>query len=219
MILAILQARVSSSRLPGKVLKPILGEPMLQRQLERLANSKLIDKLVVATSEQTSDDALEELCHRLGKEFFRGDLDNVLDRFYKCAQKYHPDVIVRLTGDCPLIDPLIKEAELPSELEHVTPYIYNNEQLFRIGIFKNDVDLSHLRWTVDEKDDFDFVTLVYEELYPTKPNFTTADVLELCERMPSIKYINNCIKRNTGSKGVLNKNKGPLQGRKPSHVR
>ena len=104
MILAILQARLSSSRLPGKVLKPILGKPMLLHQIERLRSSKMIDKLIVATSVNSSDDVIEQMCLNNNIEVFRGDLDNVLDRYYQCAMKYNPDYIVRLTGDCPLAD-------------------------------------------------------------------------------------------------------------------
>ena len=104
MILAILQARFSSSRLPGKVLKPILGKAMLLHQIERIQRSQMIDKLVVATSTNPSDDNIEKMCLNNNIEVFRGDLDNVLDRFYQCAKPYSPKYIVRLTGDCPLTD-------------------------------------------------------------------------------------------------------------------
>lgn len=107
MILAILQARTTSSRLPNKVLKSILGKPMLAHQIERVKRSRLIDNLVVATSTDSSDNALLDLCRCLGVECFRGNLDDVLDRFYQAALPYKPDHIVRLTGDCPLIDPNI----------------------------------------------------------------------------------------------------------------
>jgi len=104
MILAILQARFSSSRLPGKALKPILGKAMLLHQIERIQHSQMIDKLVVATSTNPSDDNIEKMCLNNNIEVFRGDLDNVLDRFYQCARLYSPKYIVRLTGDCPLTD-------------------------------------------------------------------------------------------------------------------
>ena len=82
MILGILQARTSSSRLPNKVLKELLGEPMLARQIERLQQSKLLDKLLVATSDQSEDRAIAELCERLNIPCFCGPLDDVLLRFY-----------------------------------------------------------------------------------------------------------------------------------------
>ena len=105
MILGILQARVSSSRLPGKVLKPLLGEPMLARQIERLKRSKRLDQLLVATSDHVEDEAIATLCAQLDIPCFRGPLEDVLQRFYLAALPFHPTQIVRLTGDCPLADP------------------------------------------------------------------------------------------------------------------
>ncbi len=246
MILAILQARTSSSRLPGKVLKPILGKAMLAHQIERVLRSRLMDKLVVATSLDQSDDPVEQLCREQGTDCFRGSLDNVLDRYYQCAVNYNPETIVRLTGDCPLADPVVidgtiqyfldnsldyvtnggakptfpdgldvevftfealksawKYATLPSEKEHVTPYISRQPELFKIGIYKNKTDLSGLRWTVDEPSDFEFVTRVYEELYPGNAEFTTQDILNLLERRPELSLINSGIERNEGLKKSL----------------
>lgn len=105
MILAILQARVTSSRLPGKVLKPVLGEPMLLRQIERIQRSRLIDRLVIATSTDHTNDAIEKMCTENQLSFFRGSLNDVLDRFYQAAMLFKPLHVVRLTGDCPLTDP------------------------------------------------------------------------------------------------------------------
>ncbi|MGH6933711.1 MAG: cytidylyltransferase domain-containing protein [Dongiaceae bacterium] len=110
MILAILQARMTSSRLPGKVMKPILGRPMLARQIERLSRSRRIDELLVATSEEPSDDPIAELCQALGIAVFRGSLSDVLDRYYRAASTRGPSHVVRLTGDCPLTDPGIVDA-------------------------------------------------------------------------------------------------------------
>ena len=104
MILAILQARASSRRLPGKVLKPILGQPMLARQIERLLRCRRIDKLVLATSMEASDEPVAEVAQMTGIDCFRGSLDDVLDRFYQAALPHRPRHIVRLTGDCPLAD-------------------------------------------------------------------------------------------------------------------
>ena len=104
MILAILQARMSSTRLPGKVLKPLAGAPALQRQVERVARAERIDRLIVATSDRPEDDDIADICEGLGVSCYRGDLDNVLDRFYRAAQTLAPQHVVRLTGDCPLAD-------------------------------------------------------------------------------------------------------------------
>lgn len=106
-VLAILQARTSSSRLPGKVLMPILGEPMLFRHIERLKRCREIDQLVVATSTDSSDDALAVACESRGIACFRGSLNDVLQRFVQAAKPYAPETVVRLTGDCPLADPAI----------------------------------------------------------------------------------------------------------------
>ena len=109
MTLAILQARVSSSRLPMKVLVPILSRPMLALQIERLRRSKHIDKLVVATSTDPNDDEIEVLAHRERVEIFRGSLEDVLDRFYQGAKRFLPEHVIRLTGDSPLTYPTLIE--------------------------------------------------------------------------------------------------------------
>lgn len=240
MILAILQARFSSTRLPGKVLKSILGKPMLAIQIERIKRSQLIDKLVIATSNQSTDDAIASLANKIKVNCFRGSLNDVLDRFYQIAFKLNPSHIVRLTGDCPLIDPKLidqiikyhlehdfdyttnaieatypdgldveiftfkalkeawEEAKLPSQREHVTPFINRQPKRYNIHHYKNDQDLSALRWTVDEPLDFELVTRIYEGLYPQNPQFTTQDVLNFLELNPELKTLNTCHKRNEG---------------------
>ena len=240
MTLAILQARVSSSRLPGKVLKPILRRPMLELQLERVMRAVRIDRLVVATNAEVSDDPIADLCRKIGVAVFRGNLNDVLDRFYLAAKPYCPDVIVRLTGDCPLADPAVidyaieyflahdldyvsncvertypigldvevfrficlekswREARLPSEREHVTPFIKNHPEWFSIGHIKSPVDLSHHRWTVDEPQDFAFVRAVYEALYPRNPRFTTDDILDFLSDHPEITMLNYHIVHGAG---------------------
>jgi spore coat polysaccharide biosynthesis protein SpsF len=105
MILAILQARSTSSRLPGKVLLPLAGAPMILRQIERVARARRIDRLVVATSDQASDDALAHVVTEAGVRLHRGPLDDVLARFVGALDAFGPaDHVVRLTADCPLAD-------------------------------------------------------------------------------------------------------------------
>jgi len=107
LIVTILQARMSSKRLPGKVLKPILGRSMMSLQIERLQRCELSDVLVVATSDLREDDEIAHLCVSMQVPCFRGSLDDVLDRYYRCAELHEADHLIRLTGDCPLIDPLL----------------------------------------------------------------------------------------------------------------
>lgn len=136
MIIAILQARMSSSRLYGKVLKPILGRPLLSLLLERALKSKLINKIVVATSDHPSDNKIEEFCRNTDVPCFRGSLEDVLDRYYKTALYFDkPDHIVRLTGDNPLIDPEITDKTIEYYLENKFDYVSNSaENNFPIGL-------------------------------------------------------------------------------------
>jgi spore coat polysaccharide biosynthesis protein SpsF len=106
-VVAVLQARMTSTRLPGKVLAPILGRPMLARQIERVRRSLLIDDLVVATSETASDDPVFDLCAELAVACVRGSLTDVLGRFHGAVKPYGSPLVVRLTADCPLADPTV----------------------------------------------------------------------------------------------------------------
>ena len=103
--IAIIQARMSSSRLPGKVLLDIAGEPMLARVVERARRAKQVDQVVVATTTDSSDDPVAEFCTEHGYDFTRGSLHDVLDRYYQSARQFNADAIVRLTADCPVLDP------------------------------------------------------------------------------------------------------------------
>lgn len=125
MNLAILQARLSSSRLPGKVLRPIVGQPMMALQIERLLRAKSINKLVVATSDNTEDDAIASLCQQLGVSCYQGNLDNVLDRFYQVVKQYNPDHIIRLTADCPLACPYVIDEVVNQHIKLGNSYTSN----------------------------------------------------------------------------------------------
>ena len=124
-VLAILQARMSSVRLPGKVLMKVNGLPMLQRQIERIKNSKKISKLIVATSRSKDDLPIIELCKELGVESFAGSLDNVLERFLAVESKFPHEVIVRLTGDCPLFMADLCDEMIEKFLESTFDYYSN----------------------------------------------------------------------------------------------
>ena len=237
-VLGILQARASSSRLPGKVLKPILGRPMLLHQLDRVRRARSLEALVVATSTDPSDDPIDALCATADITCFRGSLNDVLDRFYQTAIAYRPRTIVRLTGDCPLTDPALidrvieffgtdafdiagtantfpdgldvevvrfdilerawKEATRPSDREHVTLMVHRQPERFRVGRYPSGTDLSHMRWTVDEPQDFELVRRIYEALYPRNPAFATREILDLLAAQPELLDLNRGIQRNEG---------------------
>lgn len=249
-VLCVIQARTGSTRLPGKILKPIIGKPMLLRQLERVRLSRKITRLVVATTTDPADDVVVKLCLQNGIPCFRGSVSDVLDRYYQSAYKFQAEHIVRITGDCPLIDPQVidqviefyfkhhydyascnritntfpdgldveifsfkaltrahREAELPSEREHVTPYFYKNPKKFRLGDYQSSRNLAGNRWTVDETEDFEFINQIYKALYPSKHNFTTQDVIKLLRKKPALKEINNHFRRNEGYEKSLEMDK------------
>ena len=106
-VVGVIQARMSSSRLPGKVMLQVCGKPMLQHQIERIRRCTRIDTLVVATSDHSEDQPIEDLCRTLDVAVFRGSLDDVLDRMVRAARPHAPGWMVRLTGDCPLADPQV----------------------------------------------------------------------------------------------------------------
>lgn len=104
-VAAIIQARMGSTRLPGKILKEILGKTLLEYQLERVERAQAIDDIIIATTTNKNDDPIVMLCEKLKVKYFRGSEQDVLLRYYEAATKFHTDVIVRLTSDCPIIDP------------------------------------------------------------------------------------------------------------------
>lgn len=104
-VVAIIQARMASSRLPGKVMMSIIDKPVLWHVVERVKRAKLIDQVVVATSTNPADKTVVDFCEKNNIEIFVGSENDVLDRYYQCAKKYKADVIVRITADCPLVDP------------------------------------------------------------------------------------------------------------------
>ncbi len=239
-ILAVLMARTSSRRLPGKVLKRILGRPMLALQIERIQKAVCYDELIVATSGSSSDGPIQALCEELEIPCFRGSLEDVADRYYRAASQYDPKHVLKLSGDCPLTDPglidalaafhrdggydfssnaldptwpdgldaeiftmaclerIWREAKLPSEREHLVPYLKRHPESFRIGSMTQEEDLSRLRWTVDEPEDFELVSAIYKALYTSNPNFSTQDILNYLAANPNLNSINGHFLRNAG---------------------
>ena len=113
---AIIQARMASSRLPGKVLFDIAGQPMIVRVVERVKRAESVDRVVIATTTDTMDDPIKTLCDDYGFSCYRGSQFNVLDRYYQAAKLYRAEIIVRITADCPMIE--------PTELDHVVQVLF-----------------------------------------------------------------------------------------------
>jgi len=239
-VAAIIQARVGSTRLPRKVLKKIVGKPMLWHVIERVKKARLIDEVVLATTTKKEDKVLLELAKRSGTKSYAGSEEDVLDRYFQAATRFGADSVVRVTSDCPLIDPevvdkvvryffdggfdyvsntvklsypdgldvevlsfrVLKEAwdkaRLSSEREHVTSYLKNHPEIFKIGSVENEEDLSHMRWTVDEERDLKFVREVYKRLYREGEVFYMRDVLDLLRKHPKLMEINKGIARDEG---------------------
>ena len=128
-VAAITQARIGSSRLPGKVLLPILGRSLLEYHVERVARAKLVDKVVVATTTRPADDAIEAACAKLDVSVFRGSEDDVLARYAGAAAAHNADVVVRVTSDCPLIDPEIIDRTVAEFLRRAPDIDYVSNRL------------------------------------------------------------------------------------------
>lgn len=123
MVGVIIQSRMGSTRLPGKSLREIDKKPLLYYSVKRASLSKYIDKLVVATTNKTKDDSIEEWCLANGIECFRGSEEDVLDRYYKAALKYEFEIIVRVTADDPFIDPKIIDLLITAILSYNKDYV------------------------------------------------------------------------------------------------
>jgi spore coat polysaccharide biosynthesis protein SpsF (cytidylyltransferase family) len=206
-VVGIIQARMGSRRLPGKMLMPLGGRPLIDWIASRAAGSQLCNQIVVATTELHADDPLAEWCRRENVECFRGSPDDVLDRYFHCARRHGATHVVRLTGDCPLLDPRIidrvvalalddervqyatncepatfpegmsaevlpmdvldmahRQASLANHREHVTLYVRLAPERFRHAVLRATPDLSHLRLTVDYREDQEALDELIREL-------------------------------------------------------
>ena len=175
--LVVLQARMSSTRLPGKVMSQINGHPMIYWEISRISKAKLVNKTVVAISDQSSDDILANYLESIHQEYIRGSLDNVLGRYVKAEENYNPSAIIRLTADCPLVMPELIDQFL--EIFHKSDFDYLSNtlelsypdgldiEIIKPGIFKI---LLELNLSEEEKE---HVTL---GIYSRKDKFKTHNV-------------------------------------------
>lgn len=230
-VVAIIQARMNSSRLPGKVLQDVAGRTMLARVVRRVRRATRIDRVVVATTCGAKDDAIVDECCRLGVAWFRASATDVLSRYYYAARAFRAKTIVRITSDCPLIDPGLidqvvgefqavrpdyasnclqrtwprgmdteimssaalarawREADLPYERTHVTPYIYMPPRRFRLHSVRGPEDHSDLRLTVDTPDDLALIRAIHASLN-RDDDFTWREAVELLAAEPWLRELN-----------------------------
>lgn len=238
-IVAIVQARMGSSRLPNKVMLPISGKPMIEVLLHRLSQAKSIHQIVLATSKNEENTLLVNHVSSLGYTCYQGDEEDVLSRYHDAAQSVNADIVIRITGDCPLVDSELieqmitdfketpcdylsniepptfpdgldveifnysaletanQQANTTFDREHVTPYI-RNKPSFKRRNFRNDTDLSGLRWTVDEPEDIKVIRNIFSH-YAPRIDFSRFETQALYTSKPEIFLSNQSINRNEGS--------------------
>jgi spore coat polysaccharide biosynthesis protein SpsF len=235
-VVAILQARMGSTRLSGKVLLDLAGRTMLARVVRRVRRAPAVDEVVVATTAAPGDDPIVEECQRLEVACFRGSEPDVLDRYFRAAAAHQADVAVRITADCPLIDPgetgrvirafldrkpdyasnilrrtyprgldtevmtsatlarAWREATEPYQRTHVTPYVYQHPESFRLLAVTGEADLSAHRWTVDSPEDLELVRAVYRRM-DGGDAFSWHDVLRLTAEEPWLGELNRHVRQ------------------------
>ena len=175
--LVVLQARMSSTRLPGKVMAQINGHPMIYWEISRISKAKLVNKIIVAISDQSSDDILADYLDSIHQEYIRGSLDNVLSRYVKAEEIYNPSAIIRLTADCPIVMPELIDQYLEIFHKEDLEYLSNTIELsypdgldieiIAPGIFKKLLEFSL------SKEEKEHVTL---GIYSRKDKFRTYNV-------------------------------------------
>lgn len=222
---------MGSTRLPSKVLMDLGGDTVLARVVRRVRRVALVEQIVIATSTSEKDDAILTECARIQAQCFRGSEPDVLDRYYRCAESYAAAVVVRITADCPVIDPELVDltiraflkhpcdyasnalvstyprgldaevftmaalhrawsaARKPYEREHVTPYLYEHPELFRLVSVKADADYSQYRWTLDTAEDLELLRTIYTS-FGNRDDFGWREVLRLMQLQPELAQIN-----------------------------
>jgi len=244
----IIQARCDSGRFPKKILQKINGRSILWHVIERIKNIDV--PVFVATTTRSIDESIIDIAKECNVKFFQGSTNDVLDRFYQTARKFSINNIIRITADCPLIDPneskkVIKKllegnydyvalddstypdgldtegftfdalekcwtcAKLPSEREHVTPYIKNPQNNFKQYAIKFNKNYSQYRLTVDYSDDLDLIKKIYSQLY-TGEIFYINDIIDLINKNPQLSEINSSHIRNEGYTKSLKNDKSTL---------
>jgi len=236
-ITASIEARFSSSRLPGKVLNKVCGIPVLSHMVRRLKRSSFIDKIVIATTTNPKDIAICELAKQEGVDYFQGSEDDVLARVVDCHERAGSDVIVELTGDCPLIDVYWVDRVIEKFLEnkwdfvsncipmtfprgldckafwykdlkwmadnikdmavreHVSLHYYEKKGRYKLGSIESPDWLKYpdYRWTLDTKEDLEFISKIYEALYTKDNYFNSWDIMHLLKKSPELLTINKDI--------------------------
>lgn len=248
-ILLLTQARLGSTRFPNKVTRKLGDSTLLGLHLSRIKKAKLITDFCLATTFESGVEVIIEIANNAGINTFQGNLNDVLDRFYQAALQYKPDYVVRVTSDCPLLDPELidnvvkllldsqsdyaanvlieefpdgqdveaftfkslekawKEAKLPSDREHVTPFIKNNSDINGGNIFKavhyrGNFNYNHVRMTVDEPKDLESIKILLSKLGPEASWVHYTDYLI----RNSYEFKNQEIVRNEGYLKSLNNN-------------
>jgi spore coat polysaccharide biosynthesis protein SpsF len=239
------QARLGSSRLPGKVLRELNGRSVLQRVLERCAAIEGIDALCCAVPSGAANDPVAEEAIRCGAVVARGSEIDVLDRYHRAAQQIDGDFIMRVTSDCPLLDPDIatevlrlvtrngadyacnnipptwphgldceafryewleqaaREAMLPSEREHVTPFIRNNPEVHKLVLAGPGEELAQHRWTLDTEKDLAFLKALFERMPEGRDSYTYRCPLAIVASDPALSELNRGQDRDAGWKKSL----------------
>jgi spore coat polysaccharide biosynthesis protein SpsF len=235
----IIQARLGSQRFPKKTIKSIENKPMIWHVINRLKQVKASNQIILATTKNDEDKILLNIADKMNIFSFTGSSNDVLDRYYSCAKKFFADPIIRITGDCPLLDPfliddmieffqknnfdylsntleptypdgldveifsfqtlekIMKKSNLKSEHEHVTSYLKTHLNEFQTYNFINDKDLSHHRWTIDQKEDLEFVKKIYS-LSNSKSTLNMQIILDIISNNPQLMEINEGIDRDEG---------------------
>jgi spore coat polysaccharide biosynthesis protein SpsF len=231
-IVAIIQARMGSTRLPGKVMKELQGKSVLQHVIDRVSKVNALNEIIIATTKHPIDDVIVDEALKAGATVYRGSEEDVLSRYYEAALESHADIIIRITSDCPLIDPILlseilefyrhnkydyvsntlrrtyprgldvevfsfsslkkacDEAQHSEYREHVTPYIYNNSETFKIHDFSSRENFSQYRWTLDTIEDWILIKEIYDALYKNNEVFSWKEAVELMEQKPYLTEIN-----------------------------